>query len=839
MGESATRVHCRRPELVVRPFGENGQYVVKDPANGAYYHLGDEEQFLLTQLDGRRDVEAIRSAFEKRFGQPLSENDVEAFLDLAQSHGLLETASRPTADPSHGCPLPRLDSLPDHSPVSPSPDNRRSGHQRAPGQPIGSPKTRQSLLAWRIKVFDPDRLFTWLEPKLRFFWTRGFVVVSTACILVAAVLLAMNRHELVGSFAGALHWETVLWAWLALLAVTACHESAHGLTCKHYGGEVHEIGFLMLLLMPCFYCNVSDAWLFREKSKRVWVTLAGGYFELFLWALAVFVWRVALPGGLVHHLAFVVASVCGVQTLFNFNPLVKLDGYYLLSDLAEAPNLQRRAWSYVKARIRWLLWGASPPEPVTRGWLLLGYGSSSLLFSLVFVVLMVAGLTRIVQGPWGLLGVAAAGLLGFLSLRGLLRGVFLGEVRKMILLRHKRTAAWLGLFGAVAQALCLIEIEERAGGAFRVRAITRCELRASVAGFVKEVYFDEGDRVSPGTPVATLEVPDLVSRLAQKRAEAREAQAKLRLLEAGPRSEEVSQQRLRVERMRAWCDLAKNDLAHARQALQEELDRLDEQIAQQRAEFEPAHEAYLRGRALLSKAAITEEQFEEGQRKFQVTKATLAQAQSEKRHREALGTRESIAGVDTETELARREKDLADAESTLTLLEAGTRPEEIDAARAHLAHLEEEAHYLEALQPKLFVSSSVAGVITTARLKEKIGQYLREGELICDVEESASLEAEITITEQEVARVKPGQVVELKARALPFETFSAQVDRVAPAAANGDVQSTVNVYCRLQTVPAELRPGMSGYARVYSGKRPMFEIALDRALRFVRTEFWW
>ena len=166
------------------------------------------------------------------------------------------------------------------------------------------------------------------------------------------------------------------------MAVTTLHEFAHGLTCKRHGGEVHEVGFLMLLLMPCFYCNVSDAWLFREKSKRLWVTFAGGYFELFLWALAVFAWRLTMPDTLVNRLAFLVLSVCGVQTLFNFNPLIKLDGYYLLSDWLEVPNLQQRALGHFKGWLRAAALGRGrgrPTEP--RGRLLLAYGLVSLLYS--------------------------------------------------------------------------------------------------------------------------------------------------------------------------------------------------------------------------------------------------------------------------------------------------------------------------------------------------------------------------------------------------------------------------------------------------------------------------
>jgi multidrug efflux pump subunit AcrA (membrane-fusion protein) len=571
------------------------------------------------------------------------------------------------------------------------------------------------------------------------------------------------------------------------------------------------------------------------------VTLAGGYFELFLWALAVFAWRLTTPDSLVHHLAFVVLSACGVQTLFNFNPLLKLDGYYLLSDWLEVPNLQQRAGEYVKAWLRRLLWGAARPEPEPRGRCLLLYGLISWLYSLAFLALSLLFLSHFLGARLGLLGLAAVGLLGLLSLRGLLHGLTAGEVRTMIKFRPKRAAAWALFLGGVPATLFLIPMEDRAGGPFQVRPAVRAELRAPAAGFLREVYADEGDRLSAGTVVARLEVPDLASRLARKQAEVREGQARLRLLEAGPRYEEVLEQRRRVERSRDWRDLAQKDLTHARLALQEELARLDKQIAQCQAECDAARDAYARARALRSQRVLAGEQYEEAERKHQVARAQLAQAESQKRHRQALGTREAIAGLDAEAELARRQKDLADAQAALHLLEAGTRPEEVEAERARLARLHEEARYLEGLQAQLLVQSPVGGVITTARLRERLGQYLREGELICQVEEPAALEAEVALPEEEVARVQPGQPVRLKARALPFETFTARVDRIAPAAVRGDAQSTVIVYCRLPLPPdgAALRPGMTGYARVYTGRRPVAGFLLDRALRFFRTEFWW
>jgi len=624
-----------------------------------------------------------------------------------------------------------------------------------------------------------------------------------------------------------------------MLAVTTLHEFAHGLTCKHYGGEVHEIGFLLMFFMPCFYCNVSDAWLFRERSKRLWVTLAGGYFELFLWALAVFVWRLTLPGTWPNYLAFIVVVSSGIDTLFNFNPLLRLDGYYLLSDWLEVPNLQQRALERFKGHLRWLLWGTPRPEPERRARVFLGYGLVSWLYSLGFLFLMLWGMFWFLGEKWGGIGMGAVAMLGLVSSRGLLKDTTAGEARRMLSRRHKRCAIWLLGLAALVATLCLVEIEDRAGGTVHLRPAIRGELRSPLAGFLKVVYFDEGDRVSPGTPVARLEVPDLTSRVAQKQAEVREAQAQLRLLEKGPRPEELAEQRRRVERARVWRDLAKEDLTHARQALQEELARLDKQVAQYRVERDTAQDALERTKSLRAKAIVSEEEFREAEGRFQVAQAQLAQAQFQKRHREALGTREAIAGLDAEAELARREKDLADTQGTLTLMEAGTRPEEIEAARARLARLNEEARHLEQLESKLLVNGHLPGLITTARLKEKVGQYVREGELICLVEEPGSLEAEIALAEEDVARVRPGQRVELKVRALPFDTCRATVERIAPSATPGDVQGTVTVYCRLENPVVGLQPGMSGYGRISTGQRPIGAIVLDRVLRFLRTEFWW
>jgi putative peptide zinc metalloprotease protein len=192
-----------------------------------------------------------------------------------------------------------------------------------------------------------------------------------------------------------------------------------------------------------------------------------------------------------------------------------------------------------------------------------------------------------------------------------------------------------------------------------------------------------------------------------------------------------------------------------------------------------------------------------------------------------------------EAELARRVRQLADAKSALTLLEAGSRPEEIAAQQAVLNSLREELKYLEQLKEKSPIRSGCSGRIVTPHLAEKVGQYFKEGELLFVVEDLSVLDAEISLPEQEVLRVRSGQLVEMKLPAAPYQIYRGQVKQIAPSASPGDVRSSVTVYCALSQLPEELRPGMSGYARICCGKQPMGLVLGDRLMRSIRTDFWW
>ena len=797
---------ARRLDLLIKHLGD-GRFVVKDPRAQTYYELGAEESFLLTQLDGRRRAAEVRAAFEERFSTPLAAEDLDAFLEMVEQQGLLDLQAAVT-------PL-----------LSPSPTPARRG---APDE-----TSRSSVLYWRKSILDPDRLLTWLAPRLAFCWTAPAFAFSVLCIITATGILWANRAEVADGLGNALRWETAVVVWLTVMVVTTLHEFAHGLTCKHFGGEVHEMGVLMMFFIPCLYCNVSDAWLIPERSRRLWITFAGGYFELFLWSLSVLVWRVTLPGTHVNFLAFVVLSACGVQTLFNFNPLLKLDGYYLLSDWWGIPNLQQRSVAYVKARARRLLWGSPLPEAEEDAWQLSMYGFVSFLYQVVFLTIVSVGMTRFQTLQFGGAGLAAGAVLTGLSARSLFRGFSAGEFSTMIRTRPRRTTVWAVSAGVVA-SIALLPLPDRVGGPFLIRAANRVEICAQVSGFLREVCVDEGHQVEPGQVLARLEVPDLETRVAQKRAEVAEVRAQLRLLTKGARPEVLRDQHRRVEQARRWTDQGRLDLDRARRVYAARLDSIEKLVAQHQAELEHAAVRLGRGQRLVERSQISQEELGDLALKAKVFRRQREQVEAEKAAHLALGT------LEAETELGRREHELADQGAGLTLLEAGPRPEEVEAQQARLARLLAEVRHLDGTRELLRVRSPGPGQVTTRRLREQVGHFYREGDPIVVVQELDRLEAEISVAEQDVRKVQPGQPVTLKARSLPFQTLTTTVDRIAVTASHGDAQGVVTVICRLTSPLAEqLSPGMSGYARIRRGYAAIGAILLERALAFLRTEVWW
>ncbi len=200
-----------------------------------------------------------------------------------------------------------------------------------------------SILYIKKSLFDPDKLLGRMDPYFRWMYSRAYVIAFGVAMLVTLVMLAGHGEELAVHGANFFTLQNLALTWVVFVFVKTAHEFGHGLTCKHFGGEVHEMGAMFIMFTPYLYCNVSDSWLLPDKTRRIMVTAAGIFVEMTIAIVAAWVWVVTAPG-LLHQICFNIIFMCSVSTvLFNANPLMKFDGYYMMADLLEVPNLKQKS----------------------------------------------------------------------------------------------------------------------------------------------------------------------------------------------------------------------------------------------------------------------------------------------------------------------------------------------------------------------------------------------------------------------------------------------------------------------------------------------------------------
>ena len=336
--------------------------VIKDPLTMKYYRFEEEEYMLFGLLDGQTSLETVKAEFDARFPpQKITIQEIYQFVSMLHRNSLLISDA-----PFQGHELSKRGR-----------ENRKQERFQS----------LTNVLAIRYRGFDPDRLLGWLNGYLGWFFSAP-ALVATLLLWLAAMVLVFTQFETfqnkLPSFAS--FFASSNWFWLALvLAVTKVfHEFGHGLACKRYGGECHEMGLMLLVLTPCLYVNVSDSWLLTNKWKRAMIAAAGIYVEFILASIAVFIWWFSHPG-LVNQLALNVIFICSVSTvLFNANPLLRYDGYYVLSDLIEIPNLRAKATAILQRACGSMFLGMEtrpdPFLPARKKWFFAVYSIAAALY---------------------------------------------------------------------------------------------------------------------------------------------------------------------------------------------------------------------------------------------------------------------------------------------------------------------------------------------------------------------------------------------------------------------------------------------------------------------------
>ncbi|MDP7018416.1 MAG: hemolysin D, partial [Pirellulaceae bacterium] len=331
-----------RPDLRARRQRYHGRsyWVVKEPVGLNYFRFHEEEYAILCMLDGVSSMEDIKERFEREFTpQKITFADLQQFIGMLHRSGLVISESA-----GQGQHLKK----------------RRDERKRK--EVFGK---FANVFAVRFRGIDPERLLNFLITYTRWmfhpFAAMFFVSMGLVALTLIAVEFEMFRSRLptFHEFFGLRNW---IYLGITLGAVKVLHEFGHGLSCKYFGGECHEMGFMFLVFTPCLYCNVSDSWMLPNKWHRVVIAAAGMYVEMILASLATFIWWFTEPG-LLNHICLSVMFICSVSTLlFNGNPLLRFDGYYILMDISEIPNLRQKSTDLLKRFMTNFCLGIEQPD---------------------------------------------------------------------------------------------------------------------------------------------------------------------------------------------------------------------------------------------------------------------------------------------------------------------------------------------------------------------------------------------------------------------------------------------------------------------------------------------
>lgn len=784
---------------------EGTVYVIGTPEGGRFFRFGESEYFIASQLDGATSPEEICRRAESRFGSPLPAEVLEKFLNQARHIGLLDEAS---AEPVP-TPAPR-------------------------GRVRGNP------LYLRLKAIDPDRQLEWLLPRLGFCFTRGFVVCSALLGLMASAITVGNVADIHEEFSQLYHFHALAYAWLTLLATMAGHEYAHGLTCKHFGGQVREMGFMLIYLQPAVYCNVNDAWLFTKKSQRLWVAAAGPYLDMLLWAIATLVWRVTDPDSGIHFTALVVMITTVARTLLNLNPLIKLDAYYFLADLVEIHNLRFRAFRYLGGLWR-RLWGApaiadAPTAREKR--VFIAYGMFAGIYSVLLLGYVFAWLGQsLVERFRGL---------GFLIFMGLLIMIFRHPLKESLHLLPERLRS--GLAGsdsskrrlriavpAILALIAVLPVPMKVSGSFTVLPAQNADIRPDVDGVIEAIYVKEGDRVEKGALIVRLSNRDRQSALDQLDAAIQERQARLKMLRLGARSEDIALLRQRLATAGTRELETKRRYAEEVQLHAARLAAVQAGSGKAAEQLKLAEEKFVQMKPLEGSGAISPLELKEAESDVVIRRKALEEAQATLQYVRSQNLEER------RQDMALATANRLEAERELQRLQAGSRPEEIEAGEAEVASLQARRANLHDQILRAEIRAPHAGVITTPRLEEMVGQHVAKGGFIAKVHDLHKVTAEIAVPELDIADVRVGQPVQLKARAFAGETFEGTVTGISPATAVSDRPSgskVVRVRTVIDNAEGQLKSDMTGVAKIEADDRPLIAVLGHDLISTLRVEFW-
>jgi putative peptide zinc metalloprotease protein len=505
-------------------------YVLYDPLSGQSHRFAPAAYLIISSMNGRRTLQELWEAAAQRLGEHAPSQDDFISL-LAQLHAADVLQSNMTPDAAEIF------------------ERTKKQSQRTLKANLRNP------LALRIPLWDPDAFLARTLPRVQLAFGWGGAAVWMAVVAPALLLALQHWNDLTHNLGDrVLALDNVIVLWLLFPAVKFLHELGHAYATKFEGGEVHELGIMLLVFSPVPYVDSSAANALRSKWRRALIGAAGMLVEVFVASLALYLWLLAEPG-LVRTIAFNIMLIAGVSTLiFNLNPLLRYDGYYILSDLIEMPNLASRTaryWGYLAQRYLFgdRQAGAIEASRGERRWFRF-YGPVSLVYRVVLMLSI--GLFVASAYPFVGVGIAIWGLVTTLVLPigRALRHLTVSP--RLARIRGRAYAVSGALAAALALVALMVPLPNRTSAEGVVWVPEKAQVRAGTDGFVQRFLVAPGTEVKRGDPL-------IESRDAALEAQVRVLQARLSELDTKV-SQLLFTDRVQAEVLRQERDAAEAEL---------------------------------------------------------------------------------------------------------------------------------------------------------------------------------------------------------------------------------------------------------------------------------------
>ena len=481
-------------------------YVLQDRSNERFHRFSPAAYAFIGLMDGQRTVQDIWEIASTKLGDEApTQPEVVQLLSQLHAADVLQ------------CDIP------------PNIVELLHRHERVQQQKWR--RRLMSIFAWQFPLFDPERLLQTFAPLIRPLFGWGGALLWLCLVIPAVLIGAANWSDLTADLIDRMTTpQNLVLLWLLFPVIKALHEFGHAFAVKVFGGEVHEMGMMLLVFSPVPYVDASASSAFPSKWQRAVVGAAGMLVELVIASVAMFVWVSAEPGT-VRTLAYNAIMIAGISTvIFNGNPLLRFDGYYILADLIEIPNLRQRANTYLGYLCERYLFGRAEAEAASatageRAWFV-GYSLSSFVYRIFVVLAILMFLTDqfFVLGMFFAVLTACTWFVLPLG-KGLSYLLTSPRIRRV---RGRAIAVSSGALAAMLLLLCLTPVPFRTRTEGVVWIPDEAIVRAGADGFVQRVVGVPGSRVSRGDVLVICHDAVLTTQLKVLEAQLREIEARIR-----------------------------------------------------------------------------------------------------------------------------------------------------------------------------------------------------------------------------------------------------------------------------------------------------------------------